>query len=371
MIQGNDRVWANEFWNKLRNKIAKNTPIIGATFPYSAQDGKYEEFAKDDDIAFWTNGFWPGILWLMYNETGDNIYKDTAERCEELLDEALHNFDALLHDVGFMWQLSAVANYRLTGNNRSRQRGLIAASILSARYNIKGKVIRAWNPKELQNYAIIDCMMNLPLLYWATEATEDMRFSYIAELHADTCMKKIIRPDGSSNHIVEFNMENGDVISTPFGQGYESGSSWSRGQAWAIYGFVLSYIYTKKKEYLDTAKIVAHYFMFCMEGEDIPDADFRAPKLPVFKDSSAGVIAACGMIEIAKNVSAYEKNVYIKNAIRLLKSVEKYCDFSDECPQILNMCSTNYGAEHTNIIWGEFFLADALTKLLGSDFLIW
>lgn len=162
-------------------------------------------------------------------------------------------FDALSHDVGFQFLLSAGAAYKLTGNMEMERHTRHAASLLQGRYNPNG-FLRAWNPQGREGWAIVDCMMNLPLLYWASKQTEDPRFAQVAKIHADTTMKHFVRSDGSCNHIVIFDPDTGEALETPGGQGYAPGSSWSRGQAWALYGFVLSYLWTREARYMKPRK---------------------------------------------------------------------------------------------------------------------
>jgi unsaturated chondroitin disaccharide hydrolase len=217
-------------------------------------------------------------------------------------------------------------------------------------------------------------MMNLPQLYFASKELNDDRFKAIAVRHANMAMRDHIRPDGSVNHIVMHDMKEPRVIETLGGQGYGVGSSWSRGQAWALYGFALSYIHTGDEAYLDTAKRVANYFISCVAATDyLPLIDFRAPDEPVYYDSTAGAIAACGLIEIAKSVPEYEKGVYLDAAIKMLKAMEeKWCDWTEKEDSILQMGSERYGSEmHMPIIYGDYFFAEAVIKLRGSEFLPW
>lgn len=370
--------WAEETWNQLQIKIGAECERIGGMIPADAENGCYPDMGSKD-IFWWTNGFWAGIMWQMYHATGMECYKRAAEENEEKLDEALNAFWGLHHDVGFMWLHSAVADYRLTGNKKSLNRGLHAANILAGRYNPKGHFIRAWNPEcdpslDTRGIAIIDCMMNIPLLYWASEFTRDNRFKTIAMEHADTVLAHTIRPDGSCNHIVVFDPDTGEYLDNPGGQGYANGSSWSRGQSWAVYGMALSYRYTKKEKYLDAAKGVAHYFIanVAVNGY-IPVVDFRAPEEPVLIDTSAGVIAACGMLEIAEHVNGFEKKLYVENAARILKTLEKaYCDWDPKTDAALGHGSGSYhGRTHYPIIYGDYFLLEAVLRLLDKDFLIW
>lgn len=363
--------WINDLWEKIERKLSVNAKEIGVHFPsHTNKQGKLIEYGSDMGISSWTNGFWPGIMWLAYKETRKNIYKDIAIRCEELLDEAFVSFKHLNHDVGFMWIPTSIFHYKEDGNEDSKNRALHAATILAGRFNYNAKLIRAWN-FDIPNWAIIDCMMNIPLLYWASEVENDPRYQKVAMMHADTALNTFIRPDGSVNHIVEFDVETGEVKGTPAGQGYASGSSWSRGQAWAIYGFVLSYIKTGKVEYLDAAKKVAHYFIANLDETGIADVDFRAPKAEDLKDASASAVAACGLIELSKVVPEDEKELYLQWAIKIVKGIEKVCDFSNNTPLIVQHCTIKYhGTEYgrdISLIYGDYYFIEAVLKLKGQD----
>lgn len=375
-ISEENRLWAEEVWEKIKEKIYYTSGIVGANFPYTTTNGKYEKFARFDDIAWWTNGFWPCMMLQMYKATGDEYFLNIARGCEEKLDEALYDYDKLIHDVGFMWDISAFADYRLTGDYKARQRGLTAAAALMSRYNLKGGFIRAWNLPEAKGWVIIDCMMNLPLLYRASEAVGDERFAHIAQAHADMAMKYLVRADGSCEHVVDLDPQTGVPVGKPHTQGYSVDSVWSRGQAWGIYGFVLSYILSGKQEYLDTAKKIANYFIANLSEDGVPLCDFAAPEEPVIKDSTAGTCAACGLIEIAKCVPEYEKKTYLDAAIRILKGItENCCDFTKEEMSIVQMGTGAYHdppeSVHIPIIYGDSFYIEAIGKLLGNEFLFW
>ncbi len=371
--------WLEESWAKIQTKMSAQVDRIGDKIPYIPQDGKYIDYSTDEHIGWWTNGFWPGMLWQMFNATGDERYKAAAEACEVKLDKPLNggNTD---HDTGFLWLHSAVANYRLTGNEESKKRAIHAANILAGRYNPDGKFIRAWNNWDPENdrtgWMIIDCMMNVPLLYWATREIGDPRYQQVAMHHADTSMAKNIREDGSSYHIVAMNPADGEVEFYPPCQGYDPNGSWSRGQAWAIYGFALSYKHTGEKRYLDAAKKVAHYFLANVaQSGNIPLCDFRAPAEPVMYDSTAAGIAACGMLEIAKHVPEFEKSLYENGAINLMKAtMEKFANWNPEEDSILDGGTVAYHAKgqiEVPIIYGDYFMIEFVLRLLGKDFLIW
>jgi len=367
-----NKLWIDEVWKKLTIKLGKNAVSAGEKIPSTTVDGIYDDLTEK--ISAWTNGFWPGLMWLMYVGTEDEKFKKVAECTEKKLDKALWNFKGLYHDVGFMWHISAGVNYKITGNEDSKNRNLHAAASLASRYNIGGDFIRSWNWDDY-GWVIIDSMMNLPLLYWASEEIGDPRFKKIAMHHADKVLENHIRPDGSVYHVVKFDSDTGEVLGYPHTQGYEpNSSSWTRGQAWAIYGFVLSYIHTGEKRYLDAAKRVAHYFIAAVAACDyVPTCDFRSPKEPYYYDTSAGSTAACGLIEIAKIVDEYEKDMYISAAIKILKAIEeKHCDWSDEEQGIVKNAMAYYKqGVHKNTIYGDYYFTEAIYKLKGFDMLFW
>lgn len=377
ILSAEDQRWLESTYEKLKTKLSAECDRIGSSIPYTPEkDGKYADIeATRYGLDWWTNGFWPGMLWQMYHATGEEKYRRAAEGVEEKFDKALQNYMGLHHDVGFMWLHTAVADYRLTGNERSRVRGLHAANLLAGRYNPAGKFIRAWN-MDRTGWIIVDCMMNIPLLYWASDEVKDPRFRFIAESHADTCRSITVRGDGSCNHISILNPENGECVDNPAGQGFASGSSWSRGQAWAVYGFALSHLHTGKEEYLETAKTVAHYFISNLAVNGwLPLCDFRSPQEPVIYDTTAGVCAACGMLEIAKAVSEYERPLYVNAALNVLKAIdEKFCNWDPEADSIVSHGTSAYHSEdgrHIPIIYGDYFFTEAILRLLGKDFLIW
>lgn len=374
-LENETQKWAEETYEKLKTKLSAECDRIGSKIPYIAEDGVYKENKAESDIIWWTNGFWPGMLWQMYHATGEEKYRTAAEGVEKELDQAFDIYTGLHHDVGFMWLHSAVADYRITGNERSKARGLHAAHLLAGRYNPRGRFIRSWN-RDRSGWVIVDSMMNIQLLFWARDILGDPRFEYVAMDHADTIMEKTVRGDGSCNHVIVLDPTNGVLLDTPGGQGYESGSSWSRGQTWAIYGFALSYRYTGKKEYLETAKKVANYFIAQTDQTGhVALVDFRAPKEPVYWDSTAAVCAACGLLEIAEHVDEFEKQFYVEAAVKMLKATdERFCNWDPEYDSIVQMGSGSYHTEHDKhvpIIYGDYFFMEAVLRLLDKDILIW
>ena len=369
--------WIDEVWEKLDKKLSKTAVKSRYKIPYSTKNGVHDD--RSDDILWWTNGFWGGLNWLMYIGTGKDEYKITAEQNEKALDKAFDDMQNWHHDVGFMWHLTSGVNYRLTGNLQSKNRNLLAAMSLMSRYNVEGNFIRCWNSwhgdEDVSGWTFIDCMMNIPFLYWASKEIGDERFKNIAIRHADMAMRDHVRKDGSVNHIVVHDTKKADtVLGVRKGQGYSETSCWSRGASWAVYGFVLSYIYTKEERYLDPAKRAADYFVKETEKTDwLPRLDFRQPEEPLYYDSTAGAIVACGLIELAKITHGEESEKYLSAAIHILQAMEEnWCDWTDEEDSILQMGSEMYGrGVHTPIIYGDFFFVEAILKLKGEKFLVW
>lgn len=387
-VINDNKIWIDEVWNKIDQKMSRLAVKSRDKIPYTTVNGEHDnKSAVGQDITWWTNGFWGGMMWLMYEGTGNPEYRKTAENSERLLDSAFKRVDALHHDVGFLWHILSGASYRLTGNRESRNRNLTASMILASRYNVKGNYIRCWNEDvelfhlhgkkydQPVQMTIIDCMMNLNLLYWASEQTGDERFKNIAVCYADMAMRDHVREDGSIRHIVLHSPNEKDrVIDCIMGQGYSKNSSWSRGVGWALYGFILSYVHTKEQRYLQTAiKVANHFIQQTQKTNWLPRLDFCQPSEPLYYDSTAGAIASCGLIELAKALEGEESEKYLISAISVLKAMqENWCDWSDKEDSILQMGSEAYTwGIHKPIIYGDYFLVEAISKLRGSDFLPW
>ncbi|MCI3927067.1 glycoside hydrolase family 88 protein [Paenibacillus sp. TRM 82003] len=343
---------------------------IGDRFPHASVDGSY----KLEPAHWWTAGFWPGLLWLLYRDTGNERFRTIAESCEAQLDSVIADYYKLDHDIGFMWTLTSVARFKLLGEADSKRRALLAANLLSARFNIEGRYIRAWNPwrpgDRNEGWAIIDCMMNLPLLHWASDETGDPRFKHVAKAHADTVLEHFIRPDGSVYHIVIFDPATGERIGANGGQGYAEESAWSRGAAWALYGMALSYQHTGDERYLAAAKRVAHFFIANLPEDDVPHWDFRLPEgIEKYRDSSAGACAACGLLLLSKQVGAVEAELYRAPAERMLRSLYENYGAWDTEEEGLILHGTSHYPEGKNVdvplIYGDYFFAEGLATLLG------
>jgi len=379
-----EKKWALEVSEKIKHKMRIVAERSQDKIPYKTENGVFEDFSNR--IGWWTNGFWGGTMWQMYHATGDELYREMAERTEKKMDAALMDSRCMDHDSGFRWLPTSVANYRVTGNMESRNRAILVADNLAGRFNPVGQFIRAWNNYGKvegfgkAGWAIIDCMMNLPLLYWAYKELNDPRYLQIATMHADTTEKYFLREDGSSKHIVEFDPATGEYVKSQGGQGYAHGSSWTRGQGWAIYGFVLSYIHTGNEKYLGAAKRVANYFIANMPESGLIPIDFRQPADCTLEDATAAAIAACGMIEIAKQLKSKgelaetESRVYLDAAMKILKALEeKRCNWDDNCDQLLEKCSVAFHSKETEVtlMYADYYFIEAIWKLTDQELFIW
>lgn len=361
-------LWTQEAYSKCLTKITTMAPQIGVSFPHVCLEGKY----NCEEAHFWTSGFWGGLLWLTYEETKNESLKTLACEIEEKLNTPLHEFYDIHHDVGFMYLPTAVMHYKTDGNEESRRSGLIAASHLAGRFNFKGEFIRAWTHKVdplSTGWAIIDCLMNLPLLFWASKEINDPRFKHIAIAHLNTILKKAVRDDFTVPHIVSFDPETGEKIENLGGQGLGPDSAWSRGQAWAIYGFAIAYRETGDTAYLTASKNIAHYFLSHLPEDQVPYWDFKTAQEDAFaKDASAAACIASGLLELAALLQdETEKNFYFNSALTILKGLyDGYCDFTDTQQAILTNGTVSYpNKKHVNvpIIYGDFFFLEALAKL--------
>ena len=367
-----DKVHFSAVLDKILKKMPRSIEAArrNGGIPYTTKNNEFVNY----HINWWTNGFWPALMLKMYIASGDGSYLEEADRTEKLLDAALENFADIDHDAGFMWLISSGARYALDGNKKSFDRTLFASKMLAARYNPNG-FITAWNGRERCGYAIIDCMMNLPLLYWASKVTGDPKYRLMAENHAHTAMKYFVRPDHSCNHIVIFDPLTGEVLETPAGQGFAPGSCWSRGEAWAVYGFALSYIYTGNNEYLEISEHTADYFIKNLPADNIPPCDFRQPADSGLKDCAAAVIAASGMLELAGILNDERSERYYGAAVKILRAVdEKYVDYSENSPAFVTHCTAAWddiGGHDITMDYADYFFAEAVLKLCGDKNLFW
>ena len=340
-----------------------------------AADGNYFAFHEGFfDIGNWTSSFFTGMALLAWRETEDEFFLQQTQRLAPWYrDKVFKHHADTMHDLGFLYSLYSVALYKLTGDKSHRAVALRAAELLGERFIPAGQFIRAWgrvdDPDPLTaDMAIVDCLMNLPLLYWASEETGDKKFRDIAVAHADTVLKNFIRVDDSVYHAYRFDLKTGRPSRGDTYGGCAVESHWARGTAWAIYGFALSHRYTRDEKYLDAALRLARKFVANLDAEIIPTWDFKlTPQAPRIRDASAASIAVCGMQELLKHP---RDTVLLKDASRrLLKRLcsEDYLDFRDGCPGLQKNGQIGDGlgmGKNAYTSWGDYFLMEALAREL-------
>ncbi len=353
-------------WQELRAKIDWMIGALGDRSPhYSA--GTYDDMRLD----WWTSGFWPGILWILYDQTGEERYRNQAWDWDRRIADCFIRENNFHHDVGFQFLSTAVIKYKLTEDAEARRRALLAATFLAGRFNPVGRFLRAWNQEERAGWSIIDTMMNLSLLFWAADEFHDPRFRQIALAHADTALRHFIREDGTVNHIVRFDPETGAALEAIGGQGYGPDSAWSRGQAWAIYGMANVFRYSGDLKYLRAGQRVAHYFLAALPEDKVPYWDFRLPSFQGEpRDSSAAACAASGLLEIAGCLPEAEGRLYRESAEAILESLAaNYAMF--HLPEYQGVLRGATGNKNTNmavdvsLIYGDYFFVEAVAKRRG------
>jgi len=359
-------------------QILRNLP----EFTYMFQNAYSEKnFYQPTENTGWTNGFWTGEIWLAYEYSKDEQLKNAAMvQIDSFLDRISRKINVDHHDMGFLYTPSCVAGYKLTGSLKAREAAIKAADQLITRFQPVGEFIQAWGPMgDPKDYRlIIDCLMNLPLLYWATEVTGDEKYREIALKHSRTAVDNVIRPDYSTWHTFFFDMETGKPSHGATCQGYRDGSAWARGQAWGVYGLALSYKYTRDEALIDLFKNVTGYFLEHLPSDLVPywDLEFTdGSKEP--RDSSSASIAACGMLEMAKYLDREDADRYVSIARKILDSLyENYAvkDFEQSNGLVLHSTYSNkspyntcnhYGVDECNL-WGDYFYMEALTRLAGD-----
>ncbi len=325
----------------------------------------------------WTCGFWPGEIWLAYEYTKDDVFKKSGDiLVESFLNRIINQVDVDHHDMGFLYTPSCVSAYKITGNLRAKEAGVLAANNLLLRFHEKGEFLQAWGELgSFDNYRyIIDCLLNLPLLYWASEVTGNKKYTEIANRHIKTCLSYSIREDGSTFHTVFMNKEDGSFSHGATCQGYSDDSSWARGQAWSIYGVALSYKYSRNKEYLNIFDKVLNYYITKLPDDLVPYWDMIFTKGCEPRDSSSASIVVCGLLEMAKYVNNEKSNYYMSLAKKMLKSIyDNYSvkDFSKSNGLVLhatyskkspyNTCTPEGVDECAS--WGDYFYMEALIRL--------
>ncbi len=372
--------WLQEETAFVLEKVTHNLRTFTDLVPPAASINQVYQPEENID---WTASFWNGMLFLSkelsQSDTYDHVIDHQLRAFQYRLD---HQIALETHDIGFLYILSALADYKVNGRDASKEMALQAADLLMKRYSPKAQIIQAWgdlNDPEQRGRIIIDCLMNLPLLYFASQETGDPRYKEAAYAHAKQTQKYIVRENATTFHTYYFDVETGKPLYGKTQQGFADDSCWARGQAWGIYGFTLSYLYTGDYSFLETAKQVADYFI-----ADLPEDKVCYWDL-VFndgseeeRDSSSAAIAVCGLLELAKHLplSDEKHHIYQSVAFEMIEALAQ--NYTTKTAPMSNGIllhgvydkNTNKGVDEC-MIWGDYFYLEALTRLTQSWYMYW
>lgn len=288
-----------------------------------------KEKLETSDSRWWCSGFYPGTLLYLYEQTKDQALYTEALRMLTLLEKEKANTST--HDLGFMMFCSFGNAERLASKPEYRDILLQSARSLSTRFNPAVGCIKSWDSKPSEFLVIIDNMMNLELLFWATRVSGDSSFYKIAVTHADNTIKNHFRPDHSSYHVLNYDPTTGAVQQKRTAQGYSDASAWARGQAWGLYGYTVMYRETNDKKYLDQAEAIADFILQhpALPADKVPYWDFNAPNIPAaLRDASAAAITASALLELCRYVEPAVGKNYFQQAEIALQSLSSPQYFS-------------------------------------------
>jgi unsaturated chondroitin disaccharide hydrolase len=321
----------------------------------------------------WTTSFWPGMLWLAHDLSGEERYRRAAvSHVDSFADRVARRIDLDTHDLGFLYTLACVIPARRGTDGPARSAALAAADHLMARLLEPAGIIQAWgdlqDPRQ-RGRTIIDSLMNTPLLFWASQATGDERYAVAARRHTSQLREHILRPDGTTFHTFYWDPATGAPLRGETEQGQADDSCWARGQAWGIYGFSVNHRHTGDPSLLVAAQTCADYFLAHLPADHVPywDLEFTDGSGEE-RDSSAAAIAACGLIELADNLTDLTRaDDYRRTAHRILRSlIDNYAADAPPTSNALLLHGVydkpkSVGVDEGNL-WGDYFYLEALLR---------
>lgn len=365
--------------DRVADQVRCNMEYFGTRFPSSAT--RNQTYGVIDNIE-WTDGFWTGLLWLCYEYTGDDAFKNLAlKNVDSFLNRVEKRIELDHHDLGFLYSLSCVAGYKLTGSAEGRKAGLLAADKLMERFQEKGGFIQAWGELGARdNYRlIIDCLLNIPLLHWAFLETGNPVYRNAAVRHYEAACNNVIRDDASAYHTFYFDPGKGEPLKGVTRQGYSDDSAWARGQAWGIYGIPLNYRYVKDDSAFNLFKGMTNYFLNRLPEDEVCYWDLIfTDGSNQSRDSSAAAIGVCGIHEMLKYLPEVEsdKNTYRHAMHCILRSLmERYTapEIKPGNPVLLHgvySWHSGKGVDEGNI-WGDYYYMEALMRFYKDWNLYW
>ena len=365
--------------DRVADQVRCNMEYFGTRFPSSAT--RNQTYGVIDNIE-WTDGFWTGLLWLCYEYTGDDAFKNLAlKNVDSFLNRVEKRIELDHHDLGFLYSLSCVAGYKLTGSAEGRKAGLLAADKLMERFQEKGGFIQAWGELGARdNYRlIIDCLLNIPLLHWAFLETGKPVYRNAAMRHYEAACNNVIRDDASAYHTFYFDPGTGEPLKGVTRQGYSDDSAWARGQAWGIYGIPLNYRYVKDDSAFNLFQGMTNYFLNRLPEDQVCYWDLIfTDGSNQSRDSSAAAIGVCGIHEMLKYLPEVEsdKNTYRHAMHCILRSlIERYTapEIKPGNPVLLHgvySWHSGKGVDEGNI-WGDYYYMEALMRFYKDWNLYW
>ena len=360
-------------------KIDYAIPTFMDKFPNECSTNNvYAAVDNNDGRSTWTTGFWTGILWHAYELTGDGRYMAIANNQVPSFYYRIDNkIGVNHHDMGFLYTPSCVASYKLTGNETAKEAAIMAADHLITRYHESAGFIQAWgNVGANDNYRlIVDCLLNIPLLYWASEVTGDEKYAEIAYQHFLTTVSVCYREDGSTYHTYYFDKETGEPAYGATAQGASDESTWSRGQAWGMYGPMLTYIYINDEKALDSFINAANYYLAYLPADYVAywdlsfsDGDYEP------RDSSSAAIALCAMLEAIKHMDENDpqRRLFVNACNRIMNSlIDNYTtkDIPEANGLLLHGTYSKPGGNGIDEMttWGDYFYMEALHRMLDPN----
>ncbi|MFM1540397.1 glycoside hydrolase family 88 protein [Helcococcus ovis] len=360
-------------------KTKINLSYFGENYPTPATK---ENIYPVMDNTEWTNGFWTGILWILYEYSKDESIKEIAHKnVLSFLYRVNKKIELDHHDLGFLYTPSCMAEYRINKNEEALEASIKAADKLIERYQEKGQFIQAWGELgNKDNYRlIIDCLLNIQLLFFVSEKTGDSKYYEIAKNHFYSSVNNVIRDDASTFHTFYFDPQTGKPLKGVTRQGFSDDSSWARGQAWGIYGSSLSYRKLKDEKIFDVFKAVTNYFLNRLPKDNVSYWDLIfSDESGHSRDSSATAIAVCGIHEMLKYMPEVyaEKEVYKKAMHVMLKSlIENYAntDKIEGAPLLdhgVYSWHSGKGVDEGNI-WGDYYYVEALIRFYKDWEIYW
>ena len=335
-------------------------------FPLYTENGKWKH--ESEAWTNWCEGFLGGMLWILYRQTGDAWWREQAEHYSRLIEH--RKTDRNVHDLGFLFLPTWKAWYELTQDSAKNQVVIDAGKTLALRFQPKGGYLRSFlAPDSL----FIDIMMNVGIIFYAAQQTNDSKLWQVATDHCLTTRRFLVRGDGSTSHEGLFSSDTGEFVRQTTHQGWRNDSSWARGLTWALYGFTTAYQFTQDERFLDTAERCAKFYLDRTPAHGIPPNDWEEPEPSRPYESSAATIAAAGLLELARTVSESAKaDYYRERAFAILVTLMSPEFLASETPGWEGILK--HGIYHErkglgvdeSVMWGEYFFLAALDKALAD-----